>query len=119
MLSSMFSRIFGTRNQETDQERKGSSDKGETKGNPNVNEDNEGQSKEDNNGEEPKNKGFNETYWQQMMISTVAHEYLASWDTVCKLSAIEFLNIYQFVIDRKKQELEIQKKSLSRLRSRY
>lgn len=53
------------------------------------------------------------------MISTVAHEYLASWDTVCKLPAIEFLNVYQFVLDRKKRELELQKKSLSQIKHRY
>ena len=54
------------------------------------------------------------------MISAVAHEYNASWDYVTNnLTAIEFLNIYQFIIERKKRELEMQKQSLSRIKHRY
>lgn len=51
-----------------------------------------------------------------MMISTVSHEFLCSWDEACKLPVIEFLNVYSFVTARKERELEIQRKSLRNIK---
>lgn len=53
-----------------------------------------------------------------MMISTVAHEYNTSWDKACEISAIEFLNVYSFVVARKTRELEIQRKEIAITRRR-
>ena len=112
--------MFGTRNETSDEGREGQDNKGESPQDLKGNETDKKRSERDSDQEEPKAKGFNETYWAQMMISAVAHEYNASWDYVTNnLTAIEFLNIYQFIIERKKRELEMQKQSLSRIKHRY
>lgn len=75
-----------------------------------------GNEEKDSTDDQNKAKTFNETYWAQMMISAVAHEYNCSWDKACELTAIEFLNVFSFIMAKKNREIEIQRAELAKIR---
>lgn len=112
----MFPRIFSAGHEETSEDRSRPEDSRRTKEGDTRNEKPEERVSEPVEEEESQAKSFNQVYWSQMMISTVSHEYLCSWDECCKLPIIEFLNVYSFVVTRKQRELDIQRKALHNIK---